>query len=113
MQRIRGLEACINLVELDLTSNAIATITGLETLSALRKLVLAQNRISQVLGLDNLCSLEHLLLQGNCILTLAAVNLEMLAKLPKLQSLYLQSSNRTEVSSPRCRCPCFTWTGYL
>jgi Leucine-rich repeat (LRR) protein len=104
MQRMSGLEACCNLVELDLSANAIHDISSLSCLKALRKLVLSHNRIIQLSGLEGLVALEHLLLQDNCLRTEESVNLAMLQMLPQLCTLYLKDASGSEVrhASPTC-----------
>jgi Leucine-rich repeat (LRR) protein len=97
LQRISGLDACHNLCELDLASNAIHTISGISSLTSLRKLVLANNRISYVSGLEGLLRLEHLLLHGNRLQQLESVNLSLLKTLPNLRSVYLKNSAGSEV----------------
>lgn len=97
VQKIAGVASCTNLVQLDLSNNAIVTISGLSALAALSKLVLASNRITSVGGLEGLCSLKHLLLQDNKIGQTDSINLPMLAQLPSLQSLYLSNPGGRQV----------------
>ena len=48
ISRVEGLEAYVQLEELNLEDNRLATIEGLQTLSALRKLDLGKNRITRL-----------------------------------------------------------------
>ena len=97
MQSISGLDSFRNMRHLDLSNNAIHTISNISCLVALRKLVLSNNRIAAVQGLESLLSLEHLLLQGNCIQAMSSLNLDMLAALPCLATLYLQNPDGQQV----------------
>ena len=97
MQRISGLDACTTLLELDLSNNNVTAISGLESLTALRKLTLTSNRITAITGLHTLSLLEHLLLQSNLLGSFESLNLDMLAQLPGLRTLYLCNIDRSQV----------------
>jgi Leucine-rich repeat (LRR) protein len=91
----------VNLVELDLSGNMLCGISGLDALKNLQKLVLKGNRISAVDGLKSLSKLEHLLLQGNKISTMSDLNLQQIASIPHLTTLYLRNVDGGEVREPR------------
>mmetsp|Transcript_31987 Transcript_31987/g.38701 ORF Transcript_31987/g.38701 Transcript_31987/m.38701 type:complete len:271 (+) Transcript_31987:330-1142(+) len=102
LTQITCLNACINLVELNLSDNLLTCIEGLEGLSKLKKLTLTSNKIKEVENLESLESLEHLLLQNNQIATFDQLNLPMLGFLPKLRSLYLKNVDGSQ-PNPVCR----------
>jgi len=67
VQTLDGLEACVDLVSLDLHGNCIADIAPLAGLSGLVSLNLHDNQIAEVLALSGLTSLDWLWLGRNAI----------------------------------------------
>jgi Leucine-rich repeat (LRR) protein len=68
INKIRGLEKCVQLEKLWLDDNRIEHIEGLQNLSLLMELNMAQNNIEVIgIGLDGLISLRELNLSANRI----------------------------------------------
>ena len=76
---LKGLEALINLKELDLNGNLISEIKNLEKFKNLRILDLSENYINEIKGLESLVQLEVLNLEHN--------NLEEIKNLDNLTKL--------------------------
>ncbi|PNH07526.1 Leucine-rich repeat and coiled-coil domain-containing protein 1 [Tetrabaena socialis] len=74
--QLEGLQALTSLVDLNLSSNAVASIDpgSLRGLTLLTSLNLAGNRLQAVQGLDGLSSLEHLNLSYNYITSLGGLS---------------------------------------
>ena len=89
---IMSLESCLNLRDLNLSSNSITEVSGLKTLSNLLRLDLSCNKITLLREkcFDGLSSLEFLSLEGNAIADVDNVN--ALSSLSgTLRTVYFQS----------------------
>ena len=89
---IKGLDALVNLQELDLGSNRITEIKGLDTLVNLQKLNLISNKITEIKGLDALVNLQELDLGYNQI-----TEIKGLDTLVNLRKLDLSDNPITEI----------------
>lgn len=85
---------CPNLVELDLSHNAIDDASGLSCLQKLTTLRLTNNKIASLAFATKLASLEQLQLQGNNIAHMREIS--ALAGLKRLAILYLRNVDGTE-----------------
>ncbi len=84
---LTGLEHCVNLVRLDLSSNSITTLGPLANLTTLSTLYLGDNYISDISPLQNLVYLSKLGLWSNYISDLGP-----LSNLIRLEYLYLDGN---------------------
>ncbi|GFR43792.1 hypothetical protein Agub_g4909 [Astrephomene gubernaculifera] len=100
LTRIEGLQDLAELVELNLSSNAIASIDpgSLRGLSRLTSLNLASNRLPTVQGLDGLSSLEHLNLSYNYITSITGLS-ALQGPLCKLRQLNLKHNQLHNLQS--------------
>ena len=117
LDSLEGIEACVSLVELDVSGHAISDLRPLAALSKLTKLNVSGNDIHVVEGLEALPALEHLSLQGNKIR--AVGDIECLADgCAELKHLYLQNAPGREKkgssdgrdANPVCGHPSYTTT---
>ncbi len=93
ISEMKGLEALVNLRELDLKGNHITEISGLDTLRKLEVLYLTYNNISEIKGLENLVNLKRLWLDHNDIREIKG-----LATLTHLEQLNLSNNQIMEIS---------------
>lgn len=82
MDEIKGLQFMVQLKDLDLMGNRIGRIEGLDALMNLTQLNLGDNNIKKIGGLRHLAKLERLMLRGNRIAEIEG--LEPLAQLTHL-----------------------------
>ena len=90
---LRGLEHCVNLQKLDLSSNNISNISPLEGLTTLQELYLTQNDISDISPLAGLTNIQNLDLNRNNI-----TDISPLAGVVSLQLLSLWNNNIADFS---------------
>jgi len=90
---LSGLEYCINLGGLMLSSNDIVDLTPLSGLTKLWRLSLSNNQIEDIQALAGLHNLEELHLGNNNI-----DNIDILANFPKLESIDLSRNNISDIS---------------
>lgn len=89
--KIANLRKCTKLKHLDLGFNHIRTISSLnEVTSGIHKLILRNNALTTLRGIENLFTLEGLDLSFNMISNFAEI--ELLASLPSLESLWLDGN---------------------
>nr|MDO8116817.1 leucine-rich repeat domain-containing protein [Candidatus Sigynarchaeota archaeon] len=91
---IKGLDALVDLKELDLSGNHITRIEGLDHLKSLKTLWLIGNQVQRIEGLDSLTELVDLRLSKNKILTIQG-----LETLKNLKNLELKDNQISEISS--------------
>ena len=73
LNNLKGLNAFINLIQLDLSNNQIASLNNnLSSLSKLKYLDISCNKLNSLDGIEELESLEHLNASHNKIITLMA-----------------------------------------
>lgn len=89
IREIKNLEACINLMHLNLSNNRITRMKGLEACVEITYLDLSYNQIQKIEGLRSLVKLEKLELQGNRINNMN--NISELTGLTKLRHILLQN----------------------
>ncbi|XP_010267201.1 PREDICTED: uncharacterized protein LOC104604445 isoform X2 [Nelumbo nucifera] len=90
-EKVDNLRKCTKLRHLDLGFNHLRTITSLSEVScSIVKLVLRNNALTILRGIENLKSVEGLDLSYNIISNFT--ELEILANLPSLQSLWLEGN---------------------
>ena len=94
IKNLTGLEKCANLLELNLSNNAIIDLKPLAALENLQSLDLSKNKISDLTPLAKLKKLQYLELSGN-----QAQKIDALADLTKLSALYL-SGNKISALKP-------------
>lgn len=85
IRRLANLEACTNLLELNLAHNELRSLEGLPSLPLLRCLHLTDNQLTSIENLPRLPLLEELLLADNQIDSIDFATLA--AKLPSLRVL--------------------------
>uniref|UniRef100_A0A1D1XYS2 Serine/threonine-protein kinase 11-interacting protein n=2 Tax=Anthurium amnicola TaxID=1678845 RepID=A0A1D1XYS2_9ARAE len=89
--KVDNLRKCTRLRHLDLGFNHLRTVTSLsEVLCPIIKLVLRNNALTTLCGIENLKSVEGLDLSYNILSTFS--ELEILASLPSLQSVWLEGN---------------------
>ncbi|GLJ13675.1 hypothetical protein SUGI_0217970 [Cryptomeria japonica] len=89
--KIANLRKCTKLKHLDLGFNHIRTISSLnEVTFGISKLILRNNALTTLRGIENLITLEGLDLSFNMISNFAEI--ELLASLPSLESLWLEGN---------------------
>ena len=93
IEDLTGLERCVNLTELWLTSNEISNITPLASLTNLTNLWLKNNQISDLTPLASLTNLTNLWLKNNQI-----SDLTPLASLTKLIDLSLSDNQISDAA---------------
>lgn len=96
---ISGLEECINLKHLNLSSNSIITIQGLKDAIELTNLNLSNNQITSLEGIRQCSKLEKLEIQCNRIGSFSQIS--QLASLPLLQHLFFQNYDGSD-PNPIC-----------
>ncbi|KAK1940112.1 Geranylgeranyl transferase type-2 subunit alpha [Phytophthora citrophthora] len=85
IHRLAQLEACLNLLELNVTHNELRSLDGLPALPLLRCLKLSNNQLTSLDSLPRLPLLEELTLANNRIRSIDF--LELSTKLPSLRVL--------------------------
>ena len=96
--------SCLQLVDLDVSGNALAGNITAPDLPALRTLRLAGNHISSLSGLEILCSLDSLDISGNEIADVEDLSgLRALTSIGKLQLL----------DNPMAQCPRLRYAVYV
>ena len=88
LQRIENMGVLTNLVELNISSNALQNLSGLEKCTALQKLDASFNQIASLDHIGGLSELQSLVLTGNNIERVGV--LSPLRALHQLRSLELQ-----------------------
>ncbi|KXZ43849.1 hypothetical protein GPECTOR_79g128 [Gonium pectorale] len=98
--RVEGLQHLTNLVDLNLSSNALASIDpgSLRALSRLTSLNLASNRLQTVQGLNGLSNLEQLNLSYNYITSLGGLSV-LQGPLSKLRVLNLKHNQLSSLQA--------------
>jgi len=95
---VGNIPDCSSLILLDLTQNNLRDISGFIKLSKIQVLKLGRNYLTNIDSLKNLTGLISLDLHGN---QLKQKNLQVLAGLPALQTLYLQTLEQ-KFKNPVC-----------
>ena len=91
------IRKCVNLVQLDLSTNLLQYLQGIECLVQLQRLNLADNKINNIDCLGSLTKLETLKLEGNLLGSLES--LKPLALLCKLSHLSCCNTDKS-LSNP-------------
>jgi internalin A len=99
IEDLSGLEKCVNLASLDLSTNKIKDLTAIQGLAKLQYLNLANNQVADLAPLANDLALQYIELSNNHV-----KDLKPLGGLTNLASLYL-SNNRVGDVSPIVRLP--------